>query len=141
MIKEKSCGAVLYKLEDDKVYYLLEFMKLGHVSLVKGHVEGNETEEETALREIKEETSLDVILDTNFREKITYSPFEGIVKDVIFFIGKVISSSSPEDKHDEEVNESQYFNFEDAYNKLTYQSDKDVLKKANEYLKATKIIK
>ena len=40
----------------------------------KGHVEKKETEEETALREIKEETGLKVALDTAFRKMVTYLP-------------------------------------------------------------------
>ena len=63
MIKEKSCGAVIYKIIDNQVYFLVEKMQRGHYALTKGHVENNETEVETATREIKEETNLDVIID------------------------------------------------------------------------------
>ena len=57
---EKSCGAVVYKIRYGRVYFLVEHMKLGHISIPKGHMEGDETEEETAVREIREETSLEV---------------------------------------------------------------------------------
>ena len=67
MKKEKSCGAAVYKYENGKRLYLLEHMVQGHISLPKGHVEQNETETETAEREIREETNLTVKLDTNFR--------------------------------------------------------------------------
>ncbi|MBQ7646054.1 MAG: NUDIX domain-containing protein [Clostridia bacterium] len=60
MILERSCGAVVYKRTDKRVLYLIEHMARGHVSLPKGHVEDGETEEQTARREIKEETNLDV---------------------------------------------------------------------------------
>ena len=88
MIKEKSCGAVIFKIIDNQIYFLVEHMKKGHYALTKGHVENNETEVQTAIREIKEETNLDVIIDTNFREVITYSPYEGCIKDVVFFIAQ-----------------------------------------------------
>ena len=52
----------------------------------KGHVEENETEEETALREIKEEVGLNVIIDSGFRIVETYSPKDGFVKDVVYFV-------------------------------------------------------
>ena len=91
MIKEKSCGAVIYKIIDNQVYFLVEKMQRGHYALTKGHVENNETEVETATREIKEETNLDLIIDTNFREVISYSPYEGCIKDVVYFIAKAIS--------------------------------------------------
>ena len=45
----------------------------GHWAFPKGHVEKKETEEDTALREIREETGLEVLLDTGFRRAVTYS--------------------------------------------------------------------
>ena len=91
MKKEKSCGAVTFCFRDNVIYYLIEHMALGHYSLPKGHVEENETEIETAKREIKEETNLEVIIDNNFRQVITYSPYEGIIKDVVFFVAEIKS--------------------------------------------------
>ena len=133
MVREKSCGAVLYYLKEGKRLYLIEKMRLGHYSLVKGHVEGNETEVETALREIKEETNLDAKIDTGFRHMITYSPKVGVVKDVIFFVGEVSSLDVIEQK--EEVNKIYFLEYQDARNILTYESDKEILRLANEYLK------
>lgn len=132
--KEKSCGAIIYKIEKDKLLFLILHMSLGHYSLCKGHVENDETEVETAYREIKEETSLDVIIDQGFREVITYSPKPGIMKDVVFFAAKTISNNVPIDKHDEEVTSIEFLSFIDAYNKLTYEEDKNTLKKAYIYL-------
>ena len=94
MKKEKSCGAVIYKIENRIIKYLILHMGLGHNSLCKGHVEENESEEETAYREIKEETSLEVKIDINFRKVITYSPKENVIKDVVFFVAEVISKNS-----------------------------------------------
>ena len=96
-------------------------MQLGHYSLVKGHVEGNETEVETALREIKEETHLDAIIDTGFRHRITYSPKPNVIKDVI--------------AQEEEVKEIYFLKFNEALDILTYPSDKEILKLAENYLK------
>lgn len=137
MKKEKSCGAVIYKIENNEIYYLILHMGFGHYSHCKGHVEKDETEIETAIREIKEETSLDVILDTNFRETITYSPFPDIIKDVVFFVGKIINpDQKPIDNHDDEVIEILFLKYQDAYNTLTYQNDKNILEKANNYIKS-----
>lgn len=62
--KEKSCGAVVYKIINDQRYYLVEKMNLGHASIPKGHVEPTDkNDEDTARREIKEETSLNVTID------------------------------------------------------------------------------
>lgn len=132
MKKEKSCGAVLYKKVDGVKYYLCLHMTLGHYSICKGHVEGNETEVETALREIKEETSLDAVIDTNFKEVITYSPYEGCIKDVVFFVGEIVGGN--ETPQEEEVSSISYLTLEDMLKTLTYDSDKEVVRKANLYL-------
>ena len=132
MIKEKSCGAVVYKKEEEKIYFLIEEMKAGHYSIPKGHVENNETEIETALREIKEETNLEVNLDSNFREVVSYSPYEGCIKDVVFFVAEAKSFDMKEQLI--EVTSLKWLEPVDAINILTFDSDKEVLRKALKYL-------
>ena len=57
MKKEKSCGAVVYRETGEQIEILLIRHKNGgHWAFPKGHVEKKETEEDTALREIREET-------------------------------------------------------------------------------------
>ena len=53
---EKSCGAVVYRMEKGRRLYLLLHYCEGHWDLPKGHVEAGESEEQTARREISEET-------------------------------------------------------------------------------------
>ena len=132
MIKEKSCGAVVYKKEEGKIYVLIEEMKAGHYSIPKGHVENNETEIETALREIKEETNLEVNLDSNFREVVSYSPYEGCIKDVVFFVAEAKTFDMKEQLI--EVTSLKWLEPVDAINILTFDSDKEVLRKALKYL-------
>jgi ADP-ribose pyrophosphatase YjhB (NUDIX family) len=55
-IEEKSCGCII--IENRKV--LLIKQTSGIWGFPKGHVEHDETEEETAKREVKEETNIDV---------------------------------------------------------------------------------
>ena len=55
---EKSCGAVIFTFKDGQRLYLIEHTASGHTSIPKGHVEGNETHVETALRELKEEANI-----------------------------------------------------------------------------------
>jgi len=118
MIRERSCGAVVYKTVGDSVLYLIERMAKGHVSIPKGHVEGNETEEQTAIREIKEETNLDVILDTRFRAETEYSPYEGCVKTVTFFVAEAVSDELI--NQESEVSSLEWLPFEAARESLTY---------------------
>jgi len=56
--REKSCGAIVYRRESGNVLYLIIQQKSRHWSFPKGHVERGESEKETALREIREETGL-----------------------------------------------------------------------------------
>lgn len=133
MKKEKSCGAVVYKIENGEKMFLIEHMKMGHYSLPKGHVEEDETEIETAKREILEETSLEVLIDSSFREVITYSPREDSIKDVVYFIGKIIGGTMK--NQESEVSEICFLKFNEALDLLTYENDKNVLKKANDYIK------
>ena len=68
MKMEKSCGAIVARQTDTgREILLIRHVNGGHWAFPKGHVEENETEEQTALREILEETGLSVTLDTGFR--------------------------------------------------------------------------
>lgn len=138
MKKEKSCGAVVYKFQNNQLLFLLIKSKKGHhYSFPKGHVENNETEIETALREIKEETNLDVIIDSNFREMITYSPFENVMKDVIYFV----ASPKGEEKvipQETEVASAKWLYYSQALKQVTHDNERNILKKAYEYLKNQK---
>lgn len=140
MVKEISAGAVIYKIENNVVHYLIEYMTLGHISLCKGHLEEGESLVEAAIREAYEETSLNIDLDTNFHHVITYSPKEDVIKDVHFFIGKAIDSTSPIDRHDTEVIKSTFLPYEEALSILTYKTDKETLRLANIYILEKEVI-
>ena len=62
----------------------------GHWSFPKGHVEAGETERQTALREVKEETGLSIRLYDGFRESVEYFPQAGVKKQVVYFLGEAL---------------------------------------------------
>lgn len=132
MKKEKSCGAVIYKYENSKLYILLLKHNQGHWSFSKGHIENEETEKETALREIKEETNLDVCIDNNFRYITTYSPKENTIKDVVYFVATPLNDDIK--IQEKEISEISWYSAIEALDKITYDNDKQVLKKTIEYL-------
>ena len=133
-MKEKSCGAVIYKIDNSELNFLILKQTKGHHSFPKGHVENNETEEDTAIREIKEETNLDVNIDTNFRMKIDYLVKDNKVKkEVIFFIATPISFNLK--CQEGEVESCYWYSYNEALNILEYDNYKDVLKKAYKYIK------
>lgn len=90
MKKEKSCGTIII---DSNKRVLLVKQKLGWVGFPKGHMEQGETEIETARRETKEETNLDVIIDEKKRYTISYITSTQIDKEVVYFRAKPISYS------------------------------------------------
>ena len=132
MKQEKSCGAVIFREENTQRYYLVLTSTQGHTTLCKGHVEGSETERETAVREILEETGLTVEFVDGFREVITYSPKPGVSKDVVFFLARL--SGGALTCQPEEVAEVRFLPFDEALAALTHQSDRDVLTKARAFL-------
>ena len=133
MIYEKSCGAVVFSIQDDDLSVVVEYMARGHVSLPKGHVEAGETEEETAAREIREETNLTVRIDSTFRHEIAYSPKPGVRKTVVFFLAEAdeLSGLKPQE---EEVAEIRVMGIDDAIREMTYETDKEVLRHAASYI-------
>lgn len=133
MNQEKSCGAVIVTkdTENPKVV-LIKHHNGGHWAFPKGHIEDNETEEETALREIMEETHLSVELDTQFRHVVHYSPYTGAEKEVVYFIAYANEQTIL--KQDEEVSASTWLSFSDALAQITYENDKKILQSAMDYL-------
>lgn len=129
---EKSCGAIIFRKENNIIETLLIRMIGGHWSYPKGHVEKDETEVETALREIKEETNLEVIIDTRFREITTYSPKPDVLKDVIYFIG--FAKTTNVLVQETEVSEYMWIDIKDAINYITFDEDKKIFKKALRFI-------
>lgn len=135
--KEKSCGGVVFYKSNGSFLFLIEHMQKGHYSIPKGHIEQGETNLECALREIKEETNLDVVLVGNFEKVITYSPKKCVMKDVIFYL---FETKTMEVKPQlEEVQDIQFLSFDEAYLLLTHETDKNVLLEARQFLESYKL--
>ena len=132
MKREKSCGAVIFYENNTERNYLILTSILGHTTLCKGHVEGDETEHETAVREIREETGLTVDFVDGFREVITYSPEVGATKDVVFFLARLRDGEPV--CQPEEVAAIRFLPLDEALAALTHDSDRDTLRKAHAFL-------
>lgn len=120
---EKSCGAVIFY---DDLVLLIKSMK-GHWSFPKGHMESNETEVETAHREILEETNLIVNLDQDKRIVINYSPYPGVTKDVVYFYATFLKGELK--RQIEEVEEIGWYSIDEALDLITFETERNVLKK------------
>ena len=130
---ERSCGVVVYTVRDGQRLYLVEHTPSGKYVLPKGHVEAGETEQETALREIREETNLEVALDCSFREIAVYSPKPNVEKAVVFFLTQPLTwDLIPQPG---EVVSLAWLPFEEAEPIMTYPAIREVLIKAEACLK------
>lgn len=134
MKQEKSCGAVIFREENAQRYYLILKSTQGHTTLCKGHVERHETEHETASREIMEETGLTVEFIYGFREIISYPPYPGCCKDVVFFLARVTGGTLT--CQPEEVASARFLPLDEALAALSHSSDQAVLQKADAFLAA-----
>ena len=125
---EHSCGIVLF--HENKVL-LLKYKGGGHWDFPKGHIENNESETETALRELKEETGIsEVTLFSDFREIIEYSFRKGrstIKKQVIYFLGETEETNIT---LSHEHTNFLWVNSDNALHTITYQKSKSILNKA-----------
>ncbi len=126
---EKSCGALIFYRNKQGVRVLLVKNHNGRYwSFPKGHMELNETEEETAVREIKEETNLDVKIIDGFREVSDYCPFGNIKKRVVFFLAQAFTDDVVDQP--EEIDSHIWVDIQQARKNCTYENDLRVIDKA-----------
>ena len=148
MPREKSAGAIIYRMVNGVPHYLLLHYHSGHWEFARGHIDPGENENETVIREVAEETGInDLRIIPGFKGyskfffKRTYNlkPEE---KKKAPWIFKLVVLYLAETKTENVVISDEHkgfgwFNYDDAYKKLL-KSGKEVLKKANDYLISTK---
>lgn len=133
MKQEKSCGAIVYRQSDEKTQLLLiKHRCSGHWSFPKGHVEAGEHENETALREVKEETGLDIALEGGFRESVEYCPSPDVKKQVVYFLG--VPKGGALQKQESEVSDICWLDIERALGEVTFNNDKMLIRKVTRHL-------
>ena len=136
---EKSCGAVVYrKFHGNTEILLVKHVRSGCWAFPKGHMEDCETEIQTAVREIKEETNIDISIDdASFRETVEFSPRRDTIKEVVYFIGRATSFElSPQE---EEISEMRWFEIGRAPAMLAYDNDRLIVNKVKNYLSRNSI--
>jgi bis(5'-nucleosidyl)-tetraphosphatase len=142
---EKSAGAVIFRRENNKIYYLLlHYPGVSHRAdkdywdFPKGHIEKGEKIEETVKREVFEETGLkDIKILPGFKETIKYFfRFRGknILKFVTFFL---VETMTKEIKISFEHIGYKWLSFEEAIDRLSFNNSREILKKADNFIKLT----
>jgi len=129
---QKSCGVIVYRMVNNNIEYLLvkEHESSGW-SFPKGHMEAFESETDTAVREVSEETGIRVIPDTRFRRSVTYKIPPVYSKEVVFNISKYTGEVNV---NKSEIDEAGWFNRSEAKKCLRYIELCSVIDDAEEYI-------
>ena len=126
---ERSCGAVVFTVVDGEHRFVIIQSLEGTYGFPKGHMKKYETERQTAVREIKEETGLDVKILPGFRQITDYIiPGNGHLKKVVYFLARY-DEQTPECQP-EEIKSISLMSYEEALKVLQYRNSKDVLHRA-----------
>lgn len=129
---ELTGGAVMFTVKDGKRKYLIIKNESGHIGFPKGHVEYGETIEQTAAREVLEETGLSLDIFGSFRHEYTYTTKEGCIKTGVFFISEYVYRA-PEIQR-EEILDDWLLSYDEAISKLNFPEDRELLEKADKYI-------
>ena len=132
MEKHFASGGVVVKEDRGDVKVLLIKDGYGHWTWPKGHMEEGETPEDTALREISEETGLKTlkVLEEIGKQEYWYT-FESvrIFKTVHIFLVKAKPGEDLKIQK-EEISEGEWVKPEEALVRIEYEGSKEILKKA-----------
>ncbi|MCH5583854.1 NUDIX domain-containing protein [Shimazuella sp. AN120528] len=138
MRKEISAGGVVFRKVMDEIQLLLIQDRFGKITLPKGHQEAGETIEQTAIREIEEETGVvgKIVTKIDTISYIFTHPEHGEVeKEVTYYVVQTDEDSvSPQL---EEINEVVWYSIEEArelHKANGYDNNQSILEKAIQYI-------
>ena len=135
MIIEKSCGAIVFTNDAESIKYVIIESKEGFFGFPKGHIEKDETEIETAKREVLEETGLQVEFLDGFRTEDSH-PFqrngETRMKHIVYFLAK-FSDQIPI-AQETELNSIHLMDYKTALSSFQFESSKRILTEAHMHL-------
>lgn len=138
---ENSAGAIIFREEGGKNYYLLLHYPTGfrtkkdYWDLPKGHIEEDEDILETVRREVFEETGLeDIDFIEGFKETINYffkAEGKTVFKTVVFYL---VETKTKEVKISSEHVGYKWLLYEEALEQVTFKNAKKIIQKANDFL-------
>jgi len=132
--REFSAGGIVFK-DNASSWLIIKPAGTDRWQLPKGLIDEGESSKEAALREVEEEGGIKAQIMGKVGEQRYVYYWEGkkVFKTVVYFLMKYISGA--ENGHDHEVDEALFLPFEEAVKKLTFEKDKEFLKKGKELFK------
>ncbi len=135
MPREISAGVILFR-QAPEPYYLLLHYGSDHWDFPKGHIEAGEDAQQTAIRELKEETGIsDVRFVDGYKQTLRYFFRQkgiGIFKTVIYFLAE--SQQSTVSLSHEHIG-FDWLPYDLAMVRLTFKNSQDLLAKAHTHLR------
>jgi len=135
--REISAGGTVFKKQNKELLWLLVQPKRSDSSkpvnwrLAKGIIEEGESTEETAKREVEEETGVKVKILDKIGKTTYFYTFKGqkIFKIIIFYLMQY-QGETGNGIDGREIEKTQWLTYQEAYQKLTFDSEKKILRKA-----------
>lgn len=142
LIEEFSAGAVVFRKEQENILFLLIYSARNKAwGFPKGHIDQNESENEAAKRETKEETGLDdLVFIPGFRIEDVYhavsnrgaSKGKAIEKHTTYFLCQTSKMTIVVDA--EEISDYRWVNLDEAVSLLNFESLKSLIKQSYSYI-------
>ncbi len=131
---EYSCGAIVFTRRNDQILFVVVQELAGAYSFPKGHMEGNETEAETARREVFEEIGLHPDFLDGFYQQDEYALAEkpDAWKRVTYFLAEF--GNEPLTPREGEIKNIQLLPYEQALSLFEHESIRRILTEAYAFL-------
>lgn len=130
---ERSCGAVVFRqIGEEKRFLLIKNKRSTHWGFPKGHVEEGETDEETAMREVLEETGIHISIFPDFKSKSEYSIQGRIDKTVLIYLATTKDTQTT--IQPSEIEDYIWLGYDACLKTLNYENDKIILQNAKAYM-------
>lgn len=135
MIKEYSAGAVIYrKNSEGKLEYLIVQSIINkNWGFPKGHIEGSETPQSAAKREVFEEVGLKPEFNFDFVQTAEYKLTENKSKEVTYFLAKYVAGQEVRTQP-EEIIAHKWVTAQEAEQYLTVHRKLDILLAAQDFI-------
>src|SRR5574337_1179647 len=134
MPREISAGVILFRQAPEPHYLLLHY-ESGHWDFPKGHIEPGEDAQQTAIRELKEETGIsEICFVDGYKQTLRYffrQKGVGIFKIVIYYLAETDQS---EVTLSHEHTGFDWLPYDLAMSRLTFKNSQDLLAKAHAHL-------